>query len=145
MVADAEGRTRTALVGRVKIEGRPLVSRGRRSWGFAAQLSPPLSPGGLLPPSFRPSSSSLLLSQVLVEAELPDGERCSVLLQNAETVRVVGPASSSSGSSGGGSGSSSAWRAVSVSQLAAGDQLYVLRQAGARHTGVAIEESITER
>ncbi|EFN55575.1 hypothetical protein CHLNCDRAFT_23378 [Chlorella variabilis] len=90
LVADAHGRTRTALVGRVKIEQRPLV---------------------------------------LVEAELADGDRCSVLLQNAETVRLREPS----------------WRAVSVSELAAGEQLLVLRQAGARHTGVAIEESITER
>ena len=123
-----------------------------------------------------------------MEAELPDGEPCSVLLQNAETVRLVGPApggssgslsgsSSSSrkssqaganaasaaaaedgfiwqqggssgggsGSGGGGSGGSSSGRAISVSELAPGDQVYVLRQGGARHTGVAIEESITER
>ena len=115
--------------------------------------------------------------QVLVEAELPDGEPCSVLLQNAETVRLVGPAPGGSSSSlslssssssrkssqaganaasaaaaedgfiwqQGGSGSSSSWRAISVSELVPGDQVYVLRQGGARHTGVAIEESITER
>lgn len=144
LVADAGGGTRSALVGRVKIEARPLV---------------------------------------LVEAELPDGDRCSVLLQNAETVRLVGPArptdghgssGSSSGDPGqpaagagaaaagvgpgrqeGGNGSGAAtealphaqqaWRAVSVSQLAPGHQLFVLRQEGARHTGVAIQESITER
>jgi 3-dehydroquinate synthase class II len=150
MVAAAGGGTRSALVGRVKIECRPLL---------------------------------------LVEAELPDGERCSVLLQNAETVRLVGPAAAGSSSSngnsiqqaqggaaggatlaaesgyvwqqgGGGSGSSGgsggsvearaaglgqSWRAVSVSELAPGHQLFVLRQGGARHTGVVIEESITER
>lgn len=133
--------------------------------------------------------------QVLVEAELPGGERCSVLLQNAETVRLVGPAlldssggggsnSASSGhaavghrqqrvgasgtgsaaagarlgdvghagreGSGGGAAAAApappqAWQAVSVSQLVPGHQLFVLRQEGARHTGVAIQESITER
>lgn len=122
--------------------------------------------------------------QVLVEAELPDGEPCSVLLQNAETVRLVGPVPGASGSSGGGggsrasqaggaagaqsaaaaedgyvwqqggsggggggdaSGSRDSWRAISVSELAPGDRVFVLRQGGARHTGVAIEESITER
>jgi 3-dehydroquinate synthase class II len=132
---------------------------------------------------------------LLVEAELSDGERCSVLLQNAETVRLVGPAAAGSSSSrdsssqraqgdaaggatpaaergyvwqqgGGGTSSSSkdsggsaqggsaevrtaglgqSWRAVSVSELAPGHPLFVLRQAGARHTGVAIAESITER
>lgn len=206
LVAAAGGGTRTALVGRVKIESRPLV---------------------------------------LVEAELPGGDRCSALLQNAETVRVVGPAAaggggasgsghaSSSGAgnvraalkqaasrasaakaamaamaapnpaadaeaaavaavavaaaaieaadaaehgyvwqqgcdsnSGSGSGSGrskdgaagaagaaaaaaagavSGWHAVSVSQLMPGDQMFVLRQEGARHTGVAIQESISER
>jgi hypothetical protein len=125
----------------------------------------------------------------LVEAELPDGESCSVLLQNAETVRLVGPLAAAKGSggssrrSGGGTareGSSGGdapaeaaaadgyvwqqggssmpvdsqqqgseqqqgWGAVSVSELAPGHRLLVLRQASARHTGVAIEESITER
>ncbi|KAL4423284.1 hypothetical protein ABPG77_004553 [Micractinium sp. CCAP 211/92] len=158
LVADADGSTRSALVGRVKIESRPLV---------------------------------------LVEAELPDGDRCSVLLQNAETVRLVGPAGpasshSSGGSSGGnhghpaagaarekavasaassadaavadvgrvgqqgGNGSAAAasaagpaqldWQAVSVSQLAPGHRLFVLRQDGARHTGVSIQGvAISER
>ncbi|KAL4436765.1 hypothetical protein ABPG75_003904 [Micractinium tetrahymenae] len=154
VVADAGGVTRTALVGRVKIEARPLV---------------------------------------LVEAELPDGDRCSALLQNAETVRLVGPAGPAARSSssarqeasgaaekrvlaskpasaaaGGGAaeegyvwqqggdssaaaaaaaplGAQQAWQAVSVSQLAPGHRLFVLRQEGARHTGVAIQESITER
>lgn len=113
LVADAHGRTRTALVGRVKIEQRPLV---------------------------------------LVEAELADGDRCSVLLQNAETVRLVAPNAGPSGDSRSSHSTPDApqerepsWRAVSVSELAAGEQLLVLRQAGARHTGVAIEESITER
>ena len=124
---------------------------------------------------------------MLLEAELPDGDRCSVLLQNAETVRVVGPGVAPSGQlqeqqrrqrqeeqgwqleacsgqqSGGGNvvddgqqreqqqgggepeQGCSSWHAVSVSQVAVGDRLLVLRQPGARHTGVAIEESITER
>lgn len=92
------------------------------------------------------------LAQVLVEAELADGDRCSVLLQNAETVRLVAPNAGPSGDSRSSHSTPDApqerepsWRAVSVSELAAGEQLLVLRQAGARHTGVAIEESITER
>jgi 3-dehydroquinate synthase class II len=74
--------------------------------------------------------------QVLVEAVTSDGEVHSHLLQNAETVRLVGP---------GGGGAAPAWRAVSVSELAEGDELWVLRQGAARHTGVSIEESIVER
>ena len=97
-----------------------------------------------------------------------DGESHSLLLQNAETVCLVGPrgegpsAGSGSGGeeeagyvwqSGGGEGSGSGrgaaaapqWRAVSVSELREGDCLFVLRQAGARHTGTAVEEQIVER
>ena len=171
---------------------------------------PPRAP---TPPPF------FLNPQVLVEAELPDGDRCSALLQNAETVRLVGPAggaapagstrqdrvgaaiagpaaaaaAAAAGSSAAAAAGSSAaaaaaaaspaeegfvwqlgehsgggdpaaasrappgvapaaaaqaapaWRATSVSELAPGDRLFVLRQAGARHTGVAIQEAITER
>ncbi len=98
LVADAAGRVRAAVVGRVKLEARPLV---------------------------------------LVEARVPgEAEAASVLLQNAETVRLVGPAA---GGAGGG------WRAISVAELAVGDAVYVLRGGGARHTGVAIEERVEER
>ncbi|KAG2445109.1 hypothetical protein HYH02_008976 [Chlamydomonas schloesseri] len=123
-VADPEGRTRTALVGRVKIERRPLV---------------------------------------LVEVETVDGARHSLMLQNAETVKLVGPcaaaassSSSSSSSSGGGNGSGTggssagsssgrSWRAISVSTLQPGDSVYALLQAAARHTGIAIEEFVVEK
>lgn len=99
-VADARGGQRVAVVGRVKIESRPLV---------------------------------------LVEAVTPDGQAHSHLLQNAETVRLVGPAGEGEGGDEGG------WRAVSVSELAPGDEVFILRQGGARHTGISIEESIVER
>lgn len=120
LVTDASGATRAAVVGRCKIEARPMM---------------------------------------LVEAEALGGEVVSTLLQNAETVRLVGPVGgggggscgSGSGGGGGGSresssggGSSGGWRAVSVSQLAAGDRVYLLQQGGARHTGIAIEERISE-
>ena len=42
-------------------------------------------------------------------------------------------------------GAEPAWRAVSVSQLTVGDWLFVLRQPAARHTGIAVEETCTER
>ena len=101
---------------------------------------------------------------VLVTVVTADGEESSVLLQNAETVRLVGPApacSSGGGSSGdpeadayvwqeGGcqrssSGGGRTWRAISVSHLQPGDEVLLLRQGAARHTGIAIDEAITER
>jgi hypothetical protein len=107
-----------------------------------------------------------LLLQMLVEAETPDGVRHSTLLQNAETVRLVGPSSSSStrssssinsstvppaapgGSSQAGSSTGSSpqrWRAVSVSELQPGEEVYLLLQEAARHTGISIQERISEK
>ncbi len=37
------------------------------------------------------------------------------------------------------------FRAISVTQLKLGDELFVWQQAGARHTGISIQESIIER
>ena len=83
------------------------------------------------------------LPQVLVEAETADKFRHSILLQNAETVRLVGPATVHG--DGGSAKQVNGWRAVSVSELKEGAQLYVLRQDGARHTGISISEQIVER
>ena len=109
-IVDSEGRRRSALVGRVKIEKRPLV---------------------------------------LVDAVTQNGIPYSILLQNAETVKLVGPNgrntnTNNSSSTSDGDGRKN-WRAISVSELKQGDELYVCVQGGARHTGVSIEESITER
>lgn len=96
-VVDAAGRQRSAVVGRVKIETRPLV---------------------------------------LVEAEEPDGSLASVLLQNAETVKLVAPQD----------GSPRAWRTVAVSDLSVGDEVLLLsQQSAARHTGIAVDEFIVEK
>jgi len=103
LVTDAQGRTRTAVVGRCKVEARPMM---------------------------------------LVEAETADGQAVSTMLQNAETVRLVGPVAAAAVCGGGGGGQE--WRAVSVSQLAAGDKVFLLQQEGARHTGIAIQERINE-
>lgn len=101
---------------------------------------------------------------MLVEAETPDQARHSLLVQNAETVRLVGPAADASQRNQGGAGCDGSaaakhisgvevsteglhkdWQALSVSQLQVGDRLFVRRQAAARHTGISINESITER
>jgi 3-dehydroquinate synthase II len=65
---------------------------------------------------------------LLVEAEAA-GRAISLVLQNAETIRLTAPDGS----------------AVSVAGLEAGDAVLAYFEAGGRHFGVAIEETITER
>lgn len=65
---------------------------------------------------------------LLIRAVAPSGREHTVILQNAETIRVVGP--------GG--------KAVSVAALAPGDALLVAEEAAGRHFGVAVEETIRE-
>ena len=87
---------------------------------------------------------------MLVEAETPDGEAHSLLLQNAETVRLIGPSGEPPmrvlrGSASEGECSSVSWQAVSVSELQVGQAVYVRRQGAARHTGISIDEFIREQ
>jgi 3-dehydroquinate synthase II len=90
VLTDAQGRTREEVVGRVKVERRPLI---------------------------------------LLEAEAPGGARFSVLLQNAETVRVATPSGS-----------------ASVSELRVGDAvLLALASTAARHSGIAVLEQCCEK
>jgi len=88
-VVDKDGQAQTAIVGRAKIEKRPMI---------------------------------------LVEAEA-DGERISTLLQNAETIKLVGADGSPK----------------SVADLKIGDQVMVYLEEGARHFGMSIDESIIEK
>ena len=78
--------------------------------------------------------------QVLVEADIGK-DTCSIILQNAETVRLVCPAQTQSSQEPG----SDARQAVSVTDLQEGDRVFLHQQEGARHTGVAIKENIVER
>jgi 3-dehydroquinate synthase II len=64
---------------------------------------------------------------LLVEAEA-DAQRFSVLLQNAETVRLATPSGS-----------------VAVTELRPGDAVLLALAPPARHGGVAVEEACTER
>lgn len=73
--------------------------------------------------------------QVLVEAELSNGDFISVILQNAETVQLVGPSENGTTS----------WRTVTVANVTPGDALFVLCQSGARHTGISVQEQIVEK
>ena len=95
---------------------------------------------------------------LLVAAETSDGQEHSILLQNAETVKLVGPSTADSSLSivdGGTSAAlpgpragkgSTAWRARAVTELEPGDSLYVKRSdAGTgRHMGTAVQETLNE-
>jgi 3-dehydroquinate synthase II len=88
-VADAEGDLSDAVVGRVKIEKRPLL---------------------------------------LVEAESGEA-KVSLVLQNAETIRLVGADGVSR----------------SVVELSPGDRILGCTMEGGRHFGMAVKEHITEK
>lgn len=90
LVADQNGNIDTAVVGRVKIERRPLL---------------------------------------LVEAKDDEGREMSLVLQNAETIRLV----SEDGS------------ARSVVDLAPGDRILGHSESLGRHFGVAVAETLKER
>ncbi|XP_043704679.1 3-dehydroquinate synthase homolog isoform X2 [Telopea speciosissima] len=98
LLVDQNGLQRTAVVGRVKIETRPLI---------------------------------------LVEA-MKDSD-CetvySILLQNAETVGLVCPIL----------GNESTKTAIPVTSLNVGDEIMLIVQGGARHTGIEIQEFILEK
>ena len=89
LVVNSEGKSYPAVVGRAKVEKRPLV---------------------------------------LVEAE-EGGQPISVILQNAETLRLVQPDG----------------KAISLTDLEEGSEVLVCREKGGRHFGVQIDESVIER
>jgi 3-dehydroquinate synthase II len=89
MIVNFEGTSYPAVVGRAKVERRPLV---------------------------------------LVEAE-ENGEIISTILQNAETIRLTAPSG----------------EAVSLVDLKEGSEVLVYREDAARHFGVKIDETITEK
>ena len=95
LIVDAEGNARKAVVGRVKIEKRPLM---------------------------------------LVEAEVETGGRgkrkCSIILQNAETIKLVGKDKK---------------KPISVVDLKEGDEVLVHVTDAARHFGIAVEEMVIEK
>ncbi|MBP1695114.1 MAG: 3-dehydroquinate synthase [Deltaproteobacteria bacterium] len=89
LVVNFEGKNYPAVVGRAKVERRPLV---------------------------------------LVEAEAR-GQPISVILQNAETIRLV----------------QSDGKTISLGDLKEGNEVLVCTEKGGRHFGVQIDESIIER
>jgi len=89
MIVDFHGNTRTAYLGRNKIEKRPMM---------------------------------------LIEAEA-DGRPISLILQNAETIRLVGPDG----------------RAVSVTSLQPGEKVLGRIEKAGRHFGMQVDETLIER
>jgi 3-dehydroquinate synthase II len=89
LVVNCEGKSYPAVVGRAKVERRPLV---------------------------------------LIEAE-EGSQPISVILQNAETIRLVQPDG----------------KAVSLVDLEEGSEVLVYMEEGGRHFGVQIDETIVER
>jgi 3-dehydroquinate synthase II len=65
---------------------------------------------------------------VLVEAE-GNGQPFSIILQNAETIRLTAPSG----------------EAVSLVDLKEGDEVLVCREEAGRHFGVKIDETIVEK
>lgn len=87
-IVDAGGQTRPGIVGRVKIESRPMM---------------------------------------LIEAEA-EGKLLKVILQNAETVKLIRPDGKS----------------VAVTQLKVGDRVMVKTEEAGRHFGMKVTEKIIE-
>ncbi|KAK1277974.1 hypothetical protein QJS04_geneDACA018845 [Acorus gramineus] len=100
VVVSESGRQRTAFVGRVKIESRPLV-----------------------------------LVEAKLEGEPDDQATFSIILQNAETVGLVGSHERDNPSK----------TLIPVTSLKAGDEVLLRVQGGARHTGIEIQEFIVEK
>ncbi|HZX44324.1 MAG TPA: 3-dehydroquinate synthase II [Candidatus Nanoarchaeia archaeon] len=89
LIVDAQGNTEIAIVGRTKIEKRPLM---------------------------------------LVEA-VANGKRISLILQNAETIRLVSPQG----------------KPVSIVKLKKGDTVLAYTEDAGRHFGIKIKETIIEK
>eukprot|EP00892_Ulva_mutabilis_P012579 jgi/Ulvmu1/9694/UM055_0032.1 len=104
LVVDQEGRQRQEVVGRCKVESRPLV---------------------------------------MVSAATADSLEHSVILQNAETVKLVGPAASSEATAEG-ANQKQPWRTIPVTDMHAGDTVLVQRSDAGRHMGMSVQEKLSE-
>ena len=66
---------------------------------------------------------------LLLRAVAPSGTGYSIVLQNAETIRLVGPGGVT----------------ISVAKIGAGDEVLLMEERAGRHFGVAVEETIREK
>jgi len=104
LVVSPDGKTREAIVGRVKIERRPLIMVAARVLSMQCE---------------EESAHS--------SKEAPwEG---SLILQNAETIRLVSPSG----------------KPISVVGLKEGDRVLVATDMPGRHFGTAVEETISEK
>lgn len=90
LVVDKDGNTETAVVGRNKIEKRPMM---------------------------------------LVKAKTKQGKKVSLIMQNAETIRLTSPDG----------------KPLSITHLKKGDKVMVFIEEAGRHFGVKVKETIEER
>jgi len=66
---------------------------------------------------------------VLLRAVAPSGGEHSIVLQNAETIRLVGPGGA----------------APSIARISPGDEVLLMEERAGRHFGTAVEETIREK
>ncbi|WP_273836038.1 3-dehydroquinate synthase II [Halococcus sp. PRR34] len=115
-VIDTDGRAREAVVGRAKIERRPMF-RIEAAVGGDTEAGDVDDSGGV--DEAEPDDS---------DSTPPEGDRIETLLQNAETIKVAtrdGPRA--------------------VTDLEAGDEVRVYYEDTARHFGEAVDERIVEQ
>ncbi|HET7324192.1 MAG TPA: 3-dehydroquinate synthase II [Halococcus sp.] len=118
-IVDTEGRAREALVGRAKIERRPM---------FRIEAEVATESTGEADEAESSGVSESSDSEARRAATPSDGDRIETLLQNAETIKVAtrdGPRA--------------------VTDLEIGDEVRVYYEETARHFGEAVEERIVEK
>ncbi|KAK6155111.1 hypothetical protein DH2020_009359 [Rehmannia glutinosa] len=140
IVVDQNGMQRTAVIGRVKIETRPLIlveAKGPETKSVPFWFSTHSFRTKLLTYHIHTRNAFLEfdMALLLIQRDQDNQTSYSILLQNAETVALV----SSSGASG------HQRTAIPVTSLKLGDEILLRVQGGARHTGIEIEEFIVEK
>ncbi|KAL5992174.1 hypothetical protein ACLOJK_013089 [Asimina triloba] len=121
IVVDQAGFQRTAVVGRVKIESRPLILVEAMVFNRAVS--------GYVKIERWP----LILVEAMNSSDYTTNY--SIFLQNAETVGLVCPCE----------GNEATKTAIPVTSLDVGEEVLLRVQGGARHTGIEIEEFIVEK
>lgn len=129
LVVSTDGSCRAVTVGRCKLERRPMVCCLRCS-----EINPFMLGSHIM--RCWTNATVCATAQVLVEAVLEDGSLVSIILQNAETVKIAGSKST---------GEAVVWEGVSVAELALHQKLLVHRCSSARHAGIAVDEFIHEQ
>ncbi|KAE9466581.1 hypothetical protein C3L33_01534, partial [Rhododendron williamsianum] len=144
IVVDQNGSQRSAIVGRVKIETRPLILVEGKCTLMLLNIAivSKMVEVRILSSSLAEfcDTNSVNLKQFMESSfmaalRFDDPTEYSILLQNAETVPLV--------SAQRGNGYQS--KAIPVTSLKVGDEVMLRIQGGARHTGIEIQEFIVEK